>query len=99
MYCFRRGFLSAPGRYEAVADQVKRVAWVGADFNDGIVEALKKIDKRLGENTDLRELRLIRTRVTQKGVEQLKQLFPKAIVKEYSEEEVAANPHISRFEA
>ncbi len=64
------------------------------DFDDKLVGILEKIASRLGPDNDLVEMRLIKTRVTPQGVEKLKTILPKAVIKFYSREEAKKDPTI-----
>ena len=67
---------------------------VGPDFTDNTVELLERLSRRLGPGTDLTELRLIGTRVSEGGLQRLQRLFPNAKISKYSWEDAERNPQL-----
>jgi hypothetical protein len=94
LYIFRRGRTGADHNLRVENDKVTHVALVGPDFNDAIVQIVERLVLRLGENRDLTELRLIRTRLTAKGVGRLKNLFPNSQVIVFTKEQEDRDPSI-----
>ncbi|EDY16883.1 hypothetical protein CfE428DRAFT_5512 [Chthoniobacter flavus Ellin428] len=95
LYAFMRAKLHPDRHMRLNGDAVLCVAWIGPAFNDKIVAALEKTAPLLGENRDLRELRLIATAVTGDGMERLKALFPKAAITVHSWEDDRREPSLS----
>jgi len=67
---------------------------VGPDFNDKTVGLLERLSTRLGLGTELSELRLIGTRVSDDGLRRLQRLFPAAKIQRYSWEDADTNPQL-----
>jgi hypothetical protein len=75
-------------------DKITCAVLIGVEFNDKLIGVLEKIAGRIGVNNDLKELRLIETRVTSSGIKRLKTILPKAAIKLFSREEAKKDQKI-----
>lgn len=75
---------------------VKIWVWVGHDFRDKLVDVVEEIAPQLSDGSELVELRLVATRVSNNGVQRLRRVFPNAEVTVYSDEEDRANWQLSQ---
>jgi hypothetical protein len=94
LYIYRRVRLEYGDHLLWENEKVKCAVQVGPDFNDKTVGLLERLAGRLGPGLDLQELRLIGSRVSDKGLEGLRRLFPNAKISRYSLKERDSHPEI-----
>jgi hypothetical protein len=94
LYFFHRGVLFPDDYMKRSGNKIIEVSLVGADFDDKIVDALEKIASRIGVNCDLKELRLFRTKFTQKALDKLQVIFPNAKITLFDEKQEKENPKL-----
>ncbi len=94
VYIFHRGYLDEGDHLRREGDKITCAVWIGADFNDKLIDSFEKIAGRIGVNNDLEELRLVGTSVTPVGIERLNKILPKATIKLYTREEAKKNQRI-----
>lgn len=87
VYIFHRASIEHSYHLKSEGEKVTCVVWPVADFDDKLVDILGKISSRIGPNNDVVEMRLIETKVTPRGVENLKMILPKAAIKFFSREQ------------
>lgn len=75
-------------------NEVVRVVFEGKEFNDEIIEILKRTEDQLGVDSNLRELRLIGDGFSKGSLEWLVKHFPRASVRRYSEAEANLDPNL-----
>jgi hypothetical protein len=95
LYIYRRVCLDYEAHLMWEDDRVRCAVQIGPDFNDKTVDLLERLADRLGAGLDLQELRLIGTRVTDRGLQRLERLFPNARIARYSWEDCDTHPEIS----
>lgn len=94
LYAFHRGCLGHDDYLKKEGEKIILVSFAGVDFNDAIVVALEKISKRIGINFDLQELRLFRTKISPRGIQKLRLIFPRANIAIFSEADERENPRL-----
>ena len=84
-----------PDDFEMVMDgRVVRVVWIGRRFDDDSITPLERVAEKLGPDADLKELRLIDTRVTAPGIARLKLIAPHVDVLTYTAQDLKQNPRL-----
>ena len=94
IYIFHRARVEHSYYLKSDGGKVTCVVWPKADFNDELINSLRKIADRMGVNNDVNEMRLIGTRVTPLGIEKLKNILPKASIECYSLEQAKVHPKL-----
>lgn len=94
IYVFHRASRAHRDYLKSEGENVTCVVLVGRNFDDDIVNILGKIADRIGVNNDVKEMRLIGTRITPLGIERLKNILPKAGIECYSLEQAKAHPKL-----
>lgn len=95
LYVFKRASLHPTDFIGLKNGKVVCVVLWGREFNDGVVELLTKVAKRLPIDSDQSELRLIETSISDQGEGKLRVLFPKTVIKRYSDADRDAHPRLS----
>lgn len=95
LYFYRRCHAHPDDQIWVQEGKVTCVVWIGRDFNDKAIGLLERIAARLGSNNELVEIRLIRTGVSDLGVNKLRTLFPAAKFSLYSQAEYDARPWLA----
>jgi hypothetical protein len=73
------------------AEIVRCVVLPGREFNDRIINVLKKIADRIGLDNNLKEIRLIETGASSAGIENLAKILPNASIKLFTQEQAKKN--------
>jgi hypothetical protein len=96
LYVFKLAHLS--GSYQMLKTDagVERWVWFGHDFGDRLVRVVEEVAPQIPNKDELKELRLVATRVTDKGVGRLRRVFPNAEVTVYTDEHDKKNWQLSQ---
>jgi hypothetical protein len=87
LYVFRLAQLDGSYQMLKTAARLQRWVWFGHDFGDNLVDVVEEVVPQIADKKELKELRLVATRVTPHGIERLRELFPNARVTVYTDED------------
>lgn len=96
LYIFKLAHLDGSYQILKTDARVQRWVWFGHEFSDRLVAVVVQVLPQIADRNNLEELRLVATRVTNRGVERLRRAFPKARVRVYSDEEDAKDWQLSQ---
>lgn len=95
-YVFKLAGLDGEYQMLMVGPALKRWVWHGHTFTDRFVNVVQEIAPLLPDRDHLEELRLVATRVTARGVERLRGIFPESKVTVYTDEDSDENWQLSQ---
>lgn len=90
-YVFRKVHLDGNYQVRFADEHVRTWVWNGYDYTDRIVDLVEQVADQVTDKDLLEELRLVATKVTAKGIDRLRRVFPMARVSVFTDEQSDAN--------